>query len=69
MNNISYILGNLVGRALVSYAIVWVVCWLISRFKWRIAFKMSARWYSVLAVIVLTILGMGAAIVRSGGWR
>lgn len=63
----TFILGNLLGRALVSYALVWLVCWLASRLNWRIAFTRSGRWYSVLAVIVLTLLGMGAAVVRKGG--
>jgi len=63
----SYILGNLLGRAAISYALVWVVCWLASRFNWRMAFKRSGRWYSLLAVLLLTLFGMGAAITRSGG--
>lgn len=62
----SYILGNLIGRALVSYALVWLVCWLVSRFDWRAAFLRSRRWYSVVGVIALTLLGMGAAISRGG---
>ncbi len=61
---LSFVLGNLLGRALVSYALVWVVCWLASRFNWRLAFKRSGRWYSVLAVVLLTLLGMGAAVSR-----
>lgn len=61
---LSFVLGNLLGRALVSYALVWVVCWLASRFNWRVAFKRSGRWYSVIAVVLLTLLGMGAAVSR-----
>jgi hypothetical protein len=63
----SFVLGNLVGRALVSYVLVWVACLAASRFNWRMAFTRSRRWYSVLAVVVLTLLGLGGAIVRSGG--
>jgi hypothetical protein len=63
----SFVLGNLIGRALVSYVLVWVACLAASRFNWRLAFTRSGRWYSVLAVVVLTLLGMGGAIVRSGG--
>ncbi|MCW8166509.1 hypothetical protein [Verminephrobacter aporrectodeae] len=63
---ISFILGNLLGRALVSYAIVWVVCVLARRFQWRAAWRSSVRWYSGLAVLVLTLLGMGGALVRQG---
>ena len=63
----SYVVGNLLGRGIISYLLVWAVCLAISRFNWRLAFKRSGRWYSLLAVIALTLLGMGDAIVRSGG--
>lgn len=63
---VAYILGNLVGRALVSYALVWLVCWIVSRFAWRSAFRLSARWYNVVAVVALTLLGLGAAVSRGG---
>ena len=64
---LSYVLGNLVGRALVSYLLVWVACLATSRFDWRMAFTRSRRWYSVLAVVLLTLLGMGGAMLRAGG--
>jgi len=63
----SFVLGNLVGRALVSYVLVWAACLAASRFNWRLALTRSGRWYSVLAVVVLTLLGLGGAVVRSGG--
>ena len=59
-----YILGNFLGRAVVSYLLVWLVCWAVSRFDWRLAFKRSKRWYSLLAVVVLTLLGMASALSR-----
>jgi len=62
-----YILGNLLGRALASYALVWLVCWLLSRLNWRQAFARSRRWYSLLAVLVLTLAGVGTAVVGGGG--
>ncbi len=65
--SLSFILGNLFGRAIASYVLVWAVCWLSSRLNWRLAFARSTRWYNLLAVAVLTLLGMGAAIVREGG--
>lgn len=66
---LSYILGNLIGRALVSFLLVWIVCLLVSRLDWRKAFARSRRWYSVLAVLALTLLGMGSAMVGAGGLR
>jgi hypothetical protein len=65
--SVMYVLGNLVGRALTSYALVWLVCWIASRFQWRAAFRLSMRWYSVLGVVLLTLLGIGAAVNRGGG--
>jgi len=63
----SYVIGNLIGRALVSYLLVWIACLLGSRFDWRLAFARSRRWYGVAAVIVLTVLGLGGALVGGGG--
>lgn len=65
--NLLFVLGNLLGRALISYALVWLVCWFASRLNWRAAFVRSRRWYSLLAVLLLTLLGTGSAIVKSGG--
>ena len=64
---VSYLLGNLLGRAAVSYALVWLACWLLSRLNWRVAFQRSTRWYSLLAVVVLTLLGMATAVTQRGG--
>lgn len=63
----AYVLGNLVGRLLVSYLLVLLVCWLFSRFDARRALRQSMRWYSWLAVVVLSLLGLGAAVSSSGG--
>jgi len=67
--SISFVLGNFLGRALLSFALVWVACWLASRLDWRTALARSRRWYGVLSVAVLTLLGMGSAIVNAGGVR
>lgn len=63
----SFILGNLIGRAVVSYALVWLACWLASRLRWREAFARSVRWYGVLAVAALTLLGLAAGVAPAGG--
>ena len=67
--SLSFVLGNLLGRALLSFALVSIVCLLISRLNWRLAWARSRRWYSVLSVAVLTVLGMGSAIMTNGGVR
>lgn len=66
--SLSYVLGNLLGRALVSYLLVWLVCWLSCRCKMGEAFRRSLRWYSLLAVAALSLMGLGAA-VSGGGLR
>jgi len=63
---LSYILGNLIGRAIVSFVLVWIVCLLASRLNWRQALNRSGRWYSLLAVAGLTVLGMGSAMLHTG---
>lgn len=63
----AYVMGNFVGRLLVSYLLVLLVCWLFSRFDARRALRMSMRWYSWLAVVVLSLLGLGAAVSSGGG--
>lgn len=63
----TFILGNLIGRALISFLLVFIVCLLASRFNRRAAWRRSKRWYSMVAVTVLTLLGMGGAIANVGG--
>jgi hypothetical protein len=65
--SILYILGNFLGRAFVSYLIVWLFYLLINKFKWRLAFNQSTRWHSWLVVVLLTLLGVGASFARRGG--
>lgn len=64
---LSFVIGNLIGRALVSYLLVWIVCLATSKFNWRVAFARSKRWYAVVAVVAMTLAGMGAAISNGGG--
>jgi hypothetical protein len=62
-----FVLGNLLGRILVSYLLVWIILFLGSRLDWRLAFTRSKRWYNLLLAVLLGVLGLGAAVVRSGG--
>lgn len=65
----SFVLGNLLGRALASYVLVLFVCLLSVRLQLRPALRRSLSWYSVLAIVLLTLLGLGSAIVKNGGIR
>lgn len=66
---LSYLLGNFIGRLIISFVLVWIVWLLVSKLNWRQAFARSRRWYSLLAVVLLSLLGMGSAIVTAGGIR
>lgn len=65
--SIGFVLGNLVGRAIVSYLLLWLLWFCVSRFDWRRAFVRSRRWYSMVALVALTLAGMGSAVVKAGG--
>ena len=67
--SLSYVLGNLFGRAIISFLLVWLVCLFASRLNWRLALVRSRRWYSLLAVVALSLLGMGSAMIKAGGLR
>ena len=62
-----YVLGNLLGRLLMAYSIVWLVCLALSRGDWRGAFVRSRRWQAVLAVAVLFGLGLAGSVGPSFG--
>lgn len=66
--SISFILGNLLGRAAVTYLLIWLVWFCFTRFDWRKAFMRSKRWYSLVALVLFTLGGMGTAVVHGGGF-
>jgi hypothetical protein len=53
----SYLVGNLLGRLLISYVIVWIVMLLMSRIDWRKSFQRTHRWYGVMSIA--TVYGLG----------
>ncbi|MDO9253343.1 MAG: hypothetical protein Q7U48_17560 [Hydrogenophaga sp.] len=58
----SYLLGNLLGRAIVSYLLVLLVWTLVSRFDLKKALRGSVRWYNWLVVLVLTFVGLAVHV-------
>lgn len=62
-----YVLGNLLGRLLMAYLLVWLVCLVLSRGDWRGALVRSRRWPAVLAVVVLFGLGLAGSVGPSFG--
>lgn len=60
-----YLLGNLLGRLVVSYALVWLVMWIIiARLNGRRAFHHANRWYGLLSVIVIFVTGVFIAAAK-----
>jgi hypothetical protein len=57
----SYIIGNLLGRLLASYIIVWLAMFTASNFDWRAGFRKAHRWYGIVSVVIVFLLGVAGA--------
>ncbi|GGK65898.1 hypothetical protein [Amphritea balenae] len=60
-----YLIGHLLGRLFASVLIVWLICWLFSRLKFKPSIVALKRWYSLLAVVLIWLLGI-AGSARAG---
>ena len=58
----SYLLGNMAGRLLISYVIVWIAMLLVSWVDWRNSFRRTHRWYGVMSIVALYALGVIAFV-------
>lgn len=58
----SYLVGNLLGRLLISYVVVWIVMVLVSRIDWRASFRRTHRWYGVMSIATVYALGVVALV-------
>lgn len=67
--SLSFVLGNLLGRALVSYLLVFLACLVTTRLQVGPALSRSRRWYALAATLLLTVLGFVSAVVNGGGVR
>jgi len=55
----TYLLGNLFGRFLLSYALIWLVMFLmLSRLNWRDAFKRTHHWSGLIATTTIFLIGL-----------
>jgi hypothetical protein len=62
----AYMLGNLIGRFALSYALIWLVMWLmLARLDWRDAFRRTHHWSGLTATTTVFLIGLIAA--QSGG--
>lgn len=57
-----YLVGNLAGRLLISYVIVWTAMLLASRIDWRNSFRRTHRWYGVMSIATVYALGVFAFV-------
>lgn len=61
----AYFVGNILGRLIMSFTLVWLVMFLFfSHFKWKAAFGRSVKWYGLLSVTVLFSLGIVAGVTQ-----
>ncbi len=55
----AYLLGNLLGRFVLSYALVWLVIFLmLSRLNWRDAFRRSHHWSGLITTTTTFLVGI-----------
>ena len=57
----AHILGNLLGRFVVSYALIWLVMLILARFNWRDAFRRTHHWSGLVATTTIFLIGLIAA--------
>ncbi len=61
----AYVLGNLAGRLLISYLLVWLLCWLFSKCNYKKSVRRLHSWQGLLGVLVL----FGVPLLASVGAR
>jgi hypothetical protein len=55
----AYPLGNLIGRFALSYALIWLVMFLmLSRLNWRDAFRRTNHWSGLVATTTTFLIGL-----------
>ena len=63
----TYLVGNVLGRLLISYAFVWLVIFIVaSGFNWREALKHTHKWYGLASIGAVFVLGMAGALSKGG---
>ena len=50
----AYLIGNIIGRLVLSYAIIWLAMWLgLARLNWRDAFRRTNHWTGLIATTTI----------------
>lgn len=54
-----YLLGNLIGRFVLSYAVIWLIMWLmLAKLRWRDAFTRTNHWSGLVATTTIFLIGL-----------
>ena len=55
----AYLIGNTIGRLVLSYAIIWLALWLgLAKLNWRDAFRRTHHWTGLTATTMIFFLGL-----------
>jgi uncharacterized membrane protein len=61
----AHLLGNLMGRLVLSYALVWLLlCLTLARLSWRDACRRANHWSGLAASITTFLIGLAAAALE-----
>ncbi len=58
--------GQIIGRILLSYILVWIIMLIVSRFDFKRAFYHTHRWYGFIVLVVLFALGLSSNFATKG---
>ncbi|MDX9996146.1 MAG: hypothetical protein RBS28_12560 [Rhodocyclaceae bacterium] len=61
----AYIIGNVLGRLVASYALVWLVMFIGTRLRWRNAFRNTHRWFGILSIGVIFLIGVAISVSKT----
>lgn len=64
----AHLLGHLIGRFVLSYALIWLVMFLmLARLNWRDAFRRANHWSGLVATTTTFLIGLIAAHSNGAG--
>lgn len=58
--------GQIFGRLIISYLVVFILMFLISRFDFKKALYHTHRWYGFLTLMTIFLLGISSQLITRG---